>query len=157
MKFETYLIADSTYRKSGICQKGRPILTKRTGSISVDVSNIKGKWLKLAFIKYSLFIIKISAALSLVNCRGTLQTGTRNCSRNFCLKNTEGFTRTLKCKLWSLSRELYYLGLSATRYISVMAADTYDPMLDFKNLGRSQKSWLFRLNTHLVLTSYSVR
>ena len=35
-----------------------------------------------------------------------------------------------------------------------MTADTYDPMLD---VNISQKSWLFRLDPHLVFTPYSVR
>lgn len=38
--------------------------------------------------------------------------------------------------------------------ISLMAADRYDPMLDFTS---SQISWLFRLDPHLAFTSYSVR
>lgn len=77
------LISDSKYGES-IRQRWRPVFTKRTGSISADVSNIKRKWLKLSFIKYNLVIIQLDVAVFWLNHSGALWTA--NCSLNFCLK-----------------------------------------------------------------------
>lgn len=40
-----------------------------------QLSNLKGKGLKSPLIKYSIFIIKFSMSVSLLNHKGTVQTG----------------------------------------------------------------------------------